>query len=164
MLAAASLFVTIGCSPPAPAPPPTAPGPDLAAEEKALRDLDARWLRAVQSRDAAQEAALFASDGVAYREHVDPLVGPAAYQAYVTKFQADNPKANITWTTDGFEFAASGDLAIQTGAVHSTGLGPNGVAEDRARYVTAWKKVGGEWKVAHDISLTTMPQTPPDKR
>jgi uncharacterized protein (TIGR02246 family) len=143
------------CSQSAPAP---ASKPDLAGEEKAIRDIDARWLKAAQSRDPSGEAAVFANDGVAYREHVDPLVGPAAYQAFETKFFADNPKVNGAWTTDAIRLAESGDLAIQTGEFHNTALGPKGDRADKGRFVTVWKKVNGEWKVAHDIGSTTMPE------
>jgi len=151
---AALVLLVGGCSQPAPAP---VAGPDLASEERAIRDMDARWLQAAQAKDAAGEAAMFAEDGVAYREHVEPLAGPAAYQAYVTKFQADNPMVNVTWTTDAIRIADSGDLAVQTGEYHLTALGPRGDREDRGRYVTVWKKVGDAWKVAHDIGSTTMP-------
>ena len=100
---------------------------------------------------------MFAADGVAYREHVEPLAGPEAYQAYVAKFHADNPMVNVTWTTETVRIADSGELAVQTGEYHLTNLGPGGDSEDRGRYVTVWKKVSGEWKVAHDIGSTIMP-------
>lgn len=128
-------------------------GPELAAEEKILRDLDTRWQKAFQAKDAAGEAVVFAEDGIAYRENVDPLVGPAAYQAYATKFYADNPKFSGSWTIDSFRLAESGDLAIQTGEYQLTAMGPNGDGEARGRYVTTWKKVNGEWKVSHDAPL-----------
>lgn len=130
---------------------------DLAREEQAIRDNDSRWLKAAQARDAAGEAAMFASDGVAYREHIDPLVGPAAFQAFTTKFATDNPKVSVTWSTDAIRIAESGDFAIQTGEYHLTGLGPKGEGDDKGRFVTVWKKVTGEWKVAHDIGSTTSP-------
>ncbi len=131
--------------------------PDLSVEEKVIREMDARWLKAAQSRDAAGEAAMFANEGVAYREHVEPLVGPAAFQAWDVKLLADNPKQTSSWTTDSIQFADSGDMAIQTGQYHITGIGPKGDGEDKGRFVTIWKKVGSEWKVAHDIGSTTMP-------
>ena len=154
------VLLVAACSQPAPSP---APGPDLAAEEMAIRAADARWLQAAQARDAAGEGAMLASDGVAYREHVDPLVGPAAFQAYLEKLHVDNPKQNSTWTTDSIHVADSGNLAIQTGQYHVTGIGPRGDREDRGRFVTVWKKVNGEWKVAHDIGSTTMPEAPAQK-
>jgi uncharacterized protein (TIGR02246 family) len=152
------------CSPPAPpAAPPSDPKPDLAAEERAIRDADAQWLKAAKSQDAAAEASVFATDGIAYREHLQPMVGPAGYQAYVTKFRADNPKEAPDWSTDTIQVANSADLAIQTGEYRLTGLGLKGDREDRGRFVTVWKKVNGEWKVAHDISSTTMPEVPARK-
>ena len=159
----AAVFIVLlaACSPPG---PPATPKPDLAAEEKAIREADAAWLQATQARDAAREATTFASDGIAYREHVDPLIGPAAYQAFETKFWADNPKANLTWTTDAINVVASGDVAIQTGVFQIAGLGPKGDVEDKGRFVTVWKKINGDWKVAHDIGLTTMPLPPAEKK
>jgi uncharacterized protein (TIGR02246 family) len=155
------LFCLAGCSQQAADP---AAKPDLSIEERAIREMDARWLKAAQSRDAGGEAAMFASDGVAYREHVEPLVGPAAIQAWDAKLLADNPKQTETWTTDSIQFADSGNMAIQTGQYHITGIGANGDGEDRGHFVTIWKKVGGEWKVAHDIGSTTMPVRTPEKK
>ena len=47
--------------------------------------------------------------------------------------------------------------AIQAGEGQLTDLGENG--EDhtvrRQRFVTVWRKVNGEWKVAHDIAVDT---------
>jgi ketosteroid isomerase-like protein len=49
------------------------------------------------------------------------------------------------------------DVAVETGSYHLTGLGPKGDIEDRGRFLTVWKKVDGEWKVAYDMGATTMP-------
>jgi uncharacterized protein (TIGR02246 family) len=154
------VFLFASCSQPAPA---SEPKPDLAAEEKAIRDADASWLKAAQARDASAEAAIFASDGAAYREHTDPLVGPTAFQEWDAKQYAENPKQVTTWTTDAIQLTDSGDLAVQTGQYHTTGIGPKGDGEDKGRFVTIWKKVNGEWKVAHDIGSTTMP-APAEKK
>ncbi len=148
-------LLAAACAAPAPAPV-EAPKPDLAAEEAAIRDLDARWAKAVEARDAAGEAAMFAADGLAYRPNVDPM-GPAAFEAFSAKTYADNPKQTSGWSTTAVHVADSGDLAIQTGEFHVTGFGPKADGEDRGRFVTVWKKVNGSWKVAHDISSTTMP-------
>ena len=161
-------FVTLlaACAPAAPPPPPAeaAPKVDLAAEVMALRDLDAQWLKAAQAGDAAGEAKVLANDSVVYREHVQPLIGPAAYRAFAEKMTAANPKAKINWSTEAIHVARAGDIAIQTGEYHLTGLGPAGSQEDRGRFVTVWKKVDNEWKVAQDISETTMPEPVPGKK
>ncbi len=154
-----SSIAFLACSPAAP-PPPTV---DLAAEEAAIRAQDAKWMDAVQKRDAAAEAALIADDAVIYREHGDPLAGPAAFQAFEQKFYTDNPMSTASWTTAKIEIAASGDLAVQTGTYNDMKLGPKGAGEDHGSFVTEWRKVNGTWMVVHDIGSSTMPETPATK-
>jgi uncharacterized protein (TIGR02246 family) len=141
-----------GCSRP---PQP----PDVAAEEQAIRNLAARWQKALLERDAAGQAAMFAPDGIEYHDRQEPLVGPAAILAWESKAASNHPKAVITTTTNEIRIAASGDLAVQSGDGRITGLGANG--EDHSvrtqRFVTVWRKVNGEWKVAHDIAVDTTP-------
>jgi len=151
-LAAAVVLLATGCSS-APRPP------DIAAEEKTIRELAARWQTALLARDAATQAAMFAPDGVSYHDGQEPLVGPAAILAWEQRAVANHPKAKITSTTDRIEFAAAGDIAIQTGEGRLTSLGANGEdqAVHRQRFVTVWKKVRGEWKVAHDMAVNITP-------
>jgi uncharacterized protein (TIGR02246 family) len=132
---------------------------DRAADEKAIRELAAKWQKALLARDPVTQAAMFAPDGMSYHDGQAPLVGPAAILAWEAKSATDHPKADITATTDRIEMAAAGDIAIQTGEGRITGLGANG--EDRSvrrqRFVTIWRKVNGEWKVAHDIAVNITP-------
>ncbi len=142
-------------------PPPPPPAPDLAAAEQAIRAKDAMWVAAAAARDAAGEAAMFADDGMAFRDMAEPLAGPAAYQAYATRFYADNPKSVSSWTTRSVVVAPSGDFAVQTGTYTETGAGPRGDKENRGNFVTVWKKVGDEWKVAVDIGQPIPPPAKP---
>jgi len=130
---------------------------DLAADERAIRELAARWQQALLDRDAATQAAMFADDGVSYHDGQEPLVGPAAILEWENKAVTRHPKAKITSTTKELRIAAAGDMAIQAGEGQLTDLGENG--EDhtvrKQRFVTVWKKVNGHWKVAHDIAVNT---------
>jgi len=135
----------------------SAPQPDLAADERAIRDLAARWQKALLDRDAATQASMFAGDGVSYHDGQEPLVGPAAILEWEKNAVTKHPKAKITSKTTELRIAASGDVAIQSGEGQLTDLGENG--EDhtvrKQRFVTVWKKVEGQWKVAHDIAVNT---------
>jgi uncharacterized protein (TIGR02246 family) len=139
--------------------PPPARQVDRAAEEQAIRALAANWQKALLARDPVTQAAMFAPDGMSYHDGQEPLVGPAAILAWEAKSASDHPKADITSTTDRIEISSAGDIAIQTGEGRITGLGANG--EDRSvrrqRFVTIWRKVNGEWKVAHDIAVNITP-------
>jgi uncharacterized protein (TIGR02246 family) len=148
-LAVVAAVLVTGCS--------SAARPDPAADERAIRDLAARWQKALLERDAATQAAMFAEDGVSYHDGEEPLVGPAAILEWEKKAVTRHPKAKITSTTKELRIAAAGDLAIQAGEGQLTDLGDNG--EDhtvrKQRFVTVWKKVDGQWKVAHDIAVNT---------
>lgn len=152
LLVVAVVASTFACS-------PRTTAPDLAREEEAIRALAAKWQRALLDRDAAGQAVMFAPDGVEYHDGQDPLVGPAAVLAWEQKAAASHPKAKITTTTDQILIAASGDLAVQAGEGRITALGAQGedTSVRRQRFVTVWKKVGGEWKVAHDIAVNITP-------
>jgi uncharacterized protein (TIGR02246 family) len=129
------------------------------SDDKAIRDLAARWQKALLERDADVQASMFADDGVSYHDGQEPLVGPAAIRAWESRSKTSHPKAIITATTEAIRIAEAGDMAVQTGEGRLTSLGENG--EDRKvhrqRFVTVWKKVNGEWKVAHDIAVNITP-------
>src|SRR5215471_9815699 len=151
MVLAAGLVLTAACSP--------ARAPDPAADEQAIRALATRWQKALLDRDAATQASMFAPDGVSYHDGQEPLVGPGAILAWETRAVTNHPKAKITSTTDRIQISASGDLAVQTGEGRLTSLGEHGEDQQvhRQRFVTVWKKVNGEWKVAHDIAVNITP-------
>jgi len=138
----------------------TTPAVDVAAEEQAIRARSMAWLDAARARDAAGEGAVFADDGVALRANNDPIIGPAAFTAWATADRASNPQSVVNWTVDQVVVAASGDIAYEIGTYQLTGLGPDGSGDDTGRYVTVWKKVNGEWKVAADVGSTTKPEAP----
>jgi len=142
------------CAEPAPAPAPVKP--DLAAEEQAIRAQDAAWLKAAQARDAAGEAAILAADAIVVRQNT-PAMDPAAFQAFDAKFFTDNPKVMSNWTTDTIQINDSADWAVQTGTYTLTGLGPKDDVTETGKFTTRWKKVGGTWKVAQDMSVSTTP-------
>jgi len=138
--------------------PPPAWQVDLAVEEQAIRDADARWMNASVNHDPVGEAAEYAPDGVEYRPNTAPIVGPAALQAFDTKFFAEHPDFVASWTTRSVHIAASGDLAVTIEDVDVRGLGPTGEGSDKAIGLTVWKKVNGQWKIAHAIGSSIVPE------
>jgi uncharacterized protein (TIGR02246 family) len=136
------------------APPPQV---DAAAEEQAIRALSMKWLELDKAKDHASIAALFADDGVLYREDIEPAVGPAAIQAALAQEDAKSPNEVSNWTVDSVEISSAGDIAVERGTWTATGSGPAGNAQDTGRYLTVWRKVNGEWKTAADMAISTTP-------
>jgi uncharacterized protein (TIGR02246 family) len=135
------------------------PAPDLAAEERAIRELSAKWQQALLARDAETQASMFADDGISYHDGQAPLVGPRAILEWEKNAVNRHPKAKITTRTTELKISASGDVAIQAGEGELTDLGENGEdhAVHRQRFLTIWKKVNGQWKVAHDMAVNATP-------
>jgi ketosteroid isomerase-like protein len=129
------------------------PTTNIAAEEQAVRDASAAWMKAVQAHDWAAAAANIAPGGMEFEEHAEPVVGPAAAQAAAEADWAKTPNASISWSTDKVVVAASGDLAYEVGSWTMTNEGKT----DKGKFVTVWQKVGGAWKAAADIGVSTMP-------
>lgn len=141
--------------------PPASEAVDTTADEQAIRAISMRWLELERNRDAAGIAALFASDGIAYRQNSEPAVGTAAIQAYMGQAFQENPGEQVEWTIDRIDVAASGDLAAEYGTWTESSSGPAGTGSDRGRYMTVYQKIGGEWKIVADMSVSTQPAEAP---
>lgn len=148
VLYAAAVLLATACA--------ASPQVDTAAEERAVRAVSEQWLQAEKARDAAAIAALFTEDGIVYREDREPVSGSAAIQAYMAQDFADDPQDAASWTTERVDVAASGDVAVEHGTWTSTGgkAGP-----DNGWYLTLYRKVNDDWKVAADMSISTRPST-----
>jgi uncharacterized protein (TIGR02246 family) len=134
-----------------------APAVDIAAEQQAIRDRSAAWMKAAQAREAATVAGSFyAKDAIsAYDGNVRR--GRDAIQAGMEGDMASSPDSTISWTTDSVTVAASGELAYELGTISRD---PDGAGEKPAvagAFVTVWQKVGGEWYAVADAGTETGP-------
>ncbi len=136
---------------------PKADKTDTKSDEQAVTALSKKWLELTKNHDAAGCAALFANDGVEYSSNQEPFVGPEAVKKHFVAELAQNPKELVDWSTDRVEVSSSGDLAVEYGKYDVKGLGPDGKKSDFGKYVTVYRKVNGEWKVAADIGSSTKP-------
>jgi ketosteroid isomerase-like protein len=146
-LAAVLLLVLllIGCS--------HAPKPlDLAAETARLRETDAAWLAAIQTKDIERTVSYWSDDARIYPPGQPPVIGKAAIRKYVGDSFA-TPGFSITWKTEQLVLSASGDMAYQVGADRITFTTPEGkpVVLD-TRSTAVWRKQpDGSWKCVVDI-------------
>ncbi len=132
----------------------TAPAVDLAAEEKAVWDASAAWLKLAQARDAAGiTSTVYLPDAVTVFDGV-VRNGAAEIQAGMEKEFAEMPAATIVWTTTAVKVASSGDMAWETGAFTFDPDGEGETAANSGNFVTVWSKVDGTWRVAADSGST----------
>jgi len=127
---------------------------DHRADEQAIRALSQRWLAAARSRDVDGIMAAFASDAAAvYGGRL--LTGAGAIRAQqeadIAAFAKERPGYTPSWETTGVEVAQGGDMAFESGTFDDSWNGGKG--RERGHYLTVWRKVGGEWKVARDVAV-----------
>jgi uncharacterized protein (TIGR02246 family) len=127
---------------------------DYAAEEQAIRDLDAEWIAAVAAGDAAKCASFYAADGSLLPPNTDPVIGlEALEQAWVGTIAA---LPNLWFGPTKIVVSAAGDMAWDYGTWQVTDA-PDGAVVDHGKYLVVWQKIDGEWKVVADMFNSSVP-------
>ena len=140
-----SLFYTLGCNKVV----------NITGEVAAIRKLDRSWQQALTSKDAATISNLYASDAVQMSANTPKVVGREAIRKWLDGWL---PGPNVsTFAIDTIEVAASGEIAYDRGTFHFSADTPQGHVDDVGKYLTIWKKIGGEWKVIADIDNSDRP-------
>lgn len=148
-------LVSIGLA--ACAPPDRGMQVDVEAEAQAIRDVSAGWLEHWRARDAEAIADLFASDAVTLFDG-KKNEGPAEVLARMVEEFAEYPDATVTWSTTQVQVAGSGDLAYERGTWRFDPDGGGPLPEDYGEYVTVYRKLDGQWKVAADAGTSLRPR------
>lgn len=111
-------------------------------DEKAVRDVVARLVKAYNGGDAEAVASLFTADGELIDETGARVTGHQAIQQdFATIFEA-HPKAKISVAIDSIRFLGP-TLAVEEG-VSTVTYEPEGPAES-GRYVVTYVKQDGKW-------------------
>jgi uncharacterized protein (TIGR02246 family) len=144
-----SLWIGLAIAPVAPSFAP-AQAAGAAAEEHKIRMLDEQWLAAIAKRDAAATATFYAEDGAILPPDAPIAKGREAIANVWQGFFKLNG-FHLTFAPTRLNVSSAADLAYEIGTYSVAFSGDNGPVKDEGKYVVAWKKVDGAWKVAADI-------------
>jgi uncharacterized protein (TIGR02246 family) len=139
-----------GC---APAPTPVAPD-TRAADEQAIRDGEAMWVKDFAAKDVERVAGHYAEDGYSMIPDMTIMKGKDAIRAGLREEFAD-PNSTLDFHPDKVEVAKSGDIAYSQGnyTYTSTDSKTKKRVIEHGGYVEVYKKqADGTWKVAEDIA------------
>jgi uncharacterized protein (TIGR02246 family) len=155
VLCAVVALVLAACNP---TPTQTsAPAVDTrAADEAAIRAVDAAWTKAAESKDGASFAAVYA-DGASLMAPGAPITtGKEAIAKGLTGMMADKNFA-LSFGPTKIEVAKSGDMAYELGDYSLTQSDKKGKAQtSKGKYVVVWgKQADGSWKALVDAPTTT---------
>ncbi|MEO5904706.1 MAG: SgcJ/EcaC family oxidoreductase [Gemmatimonadaceae bacterium] len=127
-----------------------AAAPDMAADQQALRDVNAAWFKAYNAHDAAALAALYADDAVLYMPGQAMIRGRDAIKAAYQKDVDASAKASLANNVgSGSEAGASGDLGWETNTFTVTDK--SGKKIDSGKYFTMFARKDGKWWIVRDI-------------
>jgi len=125
------------------------------SEEAAIRAAGQDWQRAVAARDVERIVSLHTSDAVLMTPGSPVATGAAGARSSWAGLMA-MPGVSLNWTPARIE-VTSPTTATETGAYNLSFDSPGGRVNDRGNYVTLWRKVDGQWRVATDATVSSSP-------
>jgi uncharacterized protein (TIGR02246 family) len=153
-----TLAFQIGC---APAQPPAAPD-TRAADEQAIRDGEAQWVKDFAAKDVEKVAAHYADDGSSMIPLMTLMTGKDAIRAGL-KQEFSDPNSSLDFHPTKVKVSKSADLAYSQGTYAYTSTDPKTkkAVIEHGNYVEVYKKqADGSWKVAADIATQEIAPKP----
>lgn len=140
-----------------------APPPDMRAKEEAtIREVDANWVKAAQTRQPDAWVAFYSPDAVVLPPNDKVATDAASIRKPIAELLA-LPELEISWEPTKVEVARSADIAYLYGVYKLSFTGPDGKrVGDQGKNIEIWKKqADGTWKCAVDSWNSDLPPTPP---
>ncbi len=113
-------------------------------ERTALLDRDRQW--AETPKDIDKFMSYFAADASFYPQGAPMVTGTEAIRATFTAMSA-MPGFSVTWKATKADVSSSGDVGVTTGTYQAN----TSAGSETGKFVTVWKKQGGNWMVAEDM-------------
>ena len=129
--------------------------PAQTKDEQAIRELSMQWQKDVAAQNVDKIIAIHAPDAVVIMSHTQPATGTTAIRGMWAE-AVKTPGLKLAWTPTKIE-VVSPTVATEYGTYTESYDTPNGKATDAGSYVTIWKKVNGQWRVALDAPVTSTP-------
>ncbi len=126
-----------------------------AADEAAIRDVNAKWQQLIVTKDAKAIAGLYTEDGQLLPPNAPRAEGRAAIEQGWNGF-VNIPGMTLTFETDKLVFALSGEIAVETGTYKFT----TGNGTETGKSVVTWRKADGKWQVLTDMFSSDTPPAP----
>ena len=140
------------------------PADTRAADERAIRDLDAQWSTTAASNDLEGTVSYYSDDATLLPPNAPIAIGKPAIRASWASLLV--PGVSVSWQVSKVEVSRSGDQAYLIGAYRMTFKDPQGKnGTDHGKLLEVWKKQpDGKWKTVADIYNSDLPPSgPPEK-
>jgi uncharacterized protein (TIGR02246 family) len=152
----ALLFTATGCQPPP--PDEAAIAKARAADEAAIRQLDADWMKVGAAKNIDGWVSYYADDAVVLPPN-EPIASDHAAIRRSVAGLLTLPNLSINWHPTRVEVSKSGDLAYLYGTYAMTATDDKGKPiSDNGKILEIWKKqADGKWKCIVDTWNSDLP-------
>jgi ketosteroid isomerase-like protein len=131
--------------------------PNLPPGVLELLKLEGQFSQAVTDGGGKAFSSWFADDGITLNNGQPAVLGRSAIASIANW---DPATYKLSWYAQGAQMGPSNDTGFTWGHYDATTIGNDGKSTTTTgRYITVWKKVKGEWKVALDASANEPPPT-----
>ena len=131
--------------------------PHLSPGVLELLKLEGQFSAAVSEGGGKAFSSWFADDGVTLNNGQPAVLGRSAISSIANW---DPATYKLSWYAEGAQMGPSNDTGFTWGHYDATTIGKDGKSSTTTgRYITFWKKVHGQWKVALDASANEPPPT-----
>lgn len=122
-----------------------------------IKHSNVAFAAAMRANDIDAMTNMYTADAAFMPANLPAAHGQSAIRAAWTSFLSQFSSTDVTLTSDDVQ--QSGDLAVETGhyLVHLVPKGTTTTVTDSGKYLLAWKKVDGRWKIYRDIFNSDLP-------
>ena len=137
------------------------PAVDVAADEAAIREIDAQWVKAAGTVQVDAWLAFYADNAVILPPNDAMANGKASARKSVAELLA-LPGLKVSWRPTKVEVARSGDMAYLVGVYELSFKDDKGKpSADQGKLLEVWKKqTDGSWKCVDDTWNSNLPASP----
>jgi uncharacterized protein (TIGR02246 family) len=120
--------------------------------EQALRDLDAKWLKAAAAKDVERTIAFYSDDAVVLPPNETSATTKETIRSS-WKARLGSPGLVISWQPTKVQVGKAGEMAWVSGTYEVTMNDASGKpTNDRGKYLEIWEKqTDGNWKCAAEM-------------
>jgi len=132
-----------------------------AADEKALRDVDAQWSAAAATKNVDAAVSYYSDNAILLPPNSPAATDKQTIRGIWSELLA--PDTSLSWQATRVEASRSGDLGYVAGTYQMALKDPQGKpTTDRGKFLEVWKKqADGKWKCVADTYSSDLPLPAP---
>lgn len=121
-----------------------------------ISQLEQELSLAIRGRDLEKIMSFYSNDARLMPPNAPEVIGFEAIRA-TWKMLLGLPQFSASLECKHVEVAAGRSMAFDVGTYQQSFQTPNGLFEDRGKYLVVWRREGNQWKIAADMFNSSLP-------